>query len=274
MAHRQQLKFIELLSKHFNWKRLDEIKILEIGSYAVNGTIRDFLPHNNYIGADLIHGPGVDLVADAKKIDFEDDEFDLTFSCNCFEHDPFWHDSFDNLFRMTKSNGYICITCPSKGHIEHGTQRTDSSDSPGTNFLNINYYRNISKKEFLNFISSYRFNFFYCKYNPISKEFYFIGQKFSSESSKKKNDISLSKVTKAIEPVFKIDSILEKGFFSKHFLLIAFKRVVDFPLTFSSTFLREDSFQNFAMSYNKFRIPFYKFTSNNLNKFTALLKQS
>jgi hypothetical protein len=170
------------------------------------------------------------------------------------------------LFRITKSNGYICITCSSKGFVEHGTQRTNSSDSPGTRLNNINYYRNITQKEFLNFISSYRFNFDYCKYNQISRELYFIGQKFSSESSKEENDISLSNVNKAIAPVFKIGSILEKGLFSKNFLLIAFKRIVDFPLTFSSTLLREDSFQNFAVSYNKFRIPFNKYISKNVKK--------
>jgi len=38
--------------------------VLEVGSYNVNGTIRDLLPQDGYIGLDKKDGPGVDIVSD------------------------------------------------------------------------------------------------------------------------------------------------------------------------------------------------------------------
>lgn len=38
--------------------------VLEVGSYDVNGTIRDLFPQEGYLGLDKREGPGVDLVSD------------------------------------------------------------------------------------------------------------------------------------------------------------------------------------------------------------------
>ena len=61
MAHDEQLKFVELTQDYFVAK--DNIKVLEIGSYNVNGSIRAFFPNANYTGVDLCDGPGVDIVS-------------------------------------------------------------------------------------------------------------------------------------------------------------------------------------------------------------------
>ena len=41
--------------------------ILEIGSYEVNGSLRKYFLNSNYLGIDLIEGPGVDKVLDGSK---------------------------------------------------------------------------------------------------------------------------------------------------------------------------------------------------------------
>ena len=61
MAHPQQLQFIKTVSSNLT-ESYKNISILEIGSYDVNGSIRNFFPDSNYVGVDLTEGPGVDLV--------------------------------------------------------------------------------------------------------------------------------------------------------------------------------------------------------------------
>ncbi|MEO7251905.1 MAG: hypothetical protein ABIW30_04775, partial [Arenimonas sp.] len=79
MAHPQQLQFIETAVRHladdFSQKR-----ILEIGSYNVNGSIRQFFQGSTYVGVDLTEGPDVDVVCEGDKVADPDETYDLTVS--------------------------------------------------------------------------------------------------------------------------------------------------------------------------------------------------
>ena len=125
------------------------MRILEVGSYDVSGTIRDiFANPASYIGADLVAGPGVDIVKAGQDIDLESDSQDLTLSCECFEHNPHWLETFQNMIRMTQPGGLVVFTCASRGRLEHGTDRTAAHDSPGTSSLGWNYYKNLEQLDF------------------------------------------------------------------------------------------------------------------------------
>ncbi len=50
-------------------------------------------------------GPGVDVVSSGHALDFPDETFDVTLSCECFEHNPYWLETFRNMHRMTKAGG-------------------------------------------------------------------------------------------------------------------------------------------------------------------------
>ncbi len=68
--------------------------ILEIGSYNVNGSVRDLFPkHLHYTGIDVVPGPGVDMVTPDMG-SFPDgwtNSFDLIVSTEALEHDGrFW----------------------------------------------------------------------------------------------------------------------------------------------------------------------------------------
>jgi hypothetical protein len=66
-------------------------KVLEIGAYDVNGSVRDlFRSASSYVGVDLQEGPGVDLVGFGHEIDHPDGWYDITISSESFEHDPHW----------------------------------------------------------------------------------------------------------------------------------------------------------------------------------------
>lgn len=182
MAHIEQLAFVEILSKEIS--RFNNCKkILEIGSYDVNGSIRPFFENSDYIGVDLIEGKGVDFVRDGHTLDYLDESFDMVISCESFEHNPYWKETFLNMIRMTKLGGLIVFTCATTGRPEHGTTRTTSVDSPGTIQMNWDYYKNLKELDFYNEIFDFKdfFGRFLFLKNNKSKDLYFVGVKRGSE---------------------------------------------------------------------------------------------
>ncbi len=66
-------------------------RVLEIGSRQAKNqrrlaNFRSLLPDSEFIGVDMIKGPGVDKVVNAEKLPFSDGEFDLVISLETFEH--------------------------------------------------------------------------------------------------------------------------------------------------------------------------------------------
>ncbi len=176
MAHFQQLQFVHLAARHIaeDWRGLS---VLEIGSADVNGSIRPFFAGSRYVGVDLEPGPGVDLVGSGEDVRLDDDSFDVTVSCECFEHNPAWCDTFLNMHRMTRPGGIVIVTCASRGRPEHGTTRTRPFDSPGTIARGWNYYRNLNRADFearIPIEKLFETHAFFR--NEVSKDLYFVGR--------------------------------------------------------------------------------------------------
>ena len=181
MAHHQQQEFCKLINKFFFKEK--KIAILEIGSCNVNGTIRNIFTNNiKYIGADVAKGPDVDVVYDGLNLEIKD-KFDLSISCECFEHNPYYIENFKKMIDLTNENGIVVFTCASIIRGEHGTTRTSIKDSPGS-MEKWNYYKNLFKKDFegkLNLSELfYNYQFFY---NLTSYDLYFIGIKNNNLSN-------------------------------------------------------------------------------------------
>jgi SAM-dependent methyltransferase len=177
MAHPQQLSFIELFSKSIE-TGFDQVRILEIGSYVVEGGIRDFFPSSKYLGADLTAGPGVDLVVSGHLIDHPGESYDITISCECFEHNPYWLETFLNMYRLTVPGGFVIFSCATRGRLEHGTRRTSPSSSPGTQSVGWDYYRNLEPLDFtraIDFGRLFESHLFLCEKD--SSTLFFIGKK-------------------------------------------------------------------------------------------------
>ena len=183
MAHHNQLMFIAIASRHLreNWAGA---KILEIGAHDINGSIRPFFDGSDYTGVDLSEGKGVDLVSSGHELRFPDASFDLTVSCECFEHNPEWGATFTNMCRMTKPGGIVMFTCASTGRLEHGTIRTTPKSSPGTQAIGWDYYKNLKKSDFSRFDLRSIFRSFAFFRNDVSKDLCFIGEKCASEGYK------------------------------------------------------------------------------------------
>jgi SAM-dependent methyltransferase len=176
MSHPEQSGFFAAVAA-CNRPLIKGGRILEIGSYDVNGSVRTLFDESGeYIGVDLKEGPGVDVVSYGHEVDYADAHFDMTLSGECFEHDPYWRETFLNMVRMTRQDGLVVFTCASRGRVEHGTSRTDRMQSPGTQSKGLDYYGNLSERDFETKVRldelfvEYRF-----WYMPTSLDLYFVG---------------------------------------------------------------------------------------------------
>lgn len=146
MAHAQQQNFMLYVKANFPEYFLNK-SVLEIGSLDINGSVRTLFKNCNYLGVDLETGPGVDYVGQGQELTFPSNYYDTVISTECFEHNPFWIETFTNMIRMCKHSGLIIMTCATTGRPEHGTTRTSPSDSPFTSKI-WNYYKNLTEQDF------------------------------------------------------------------------------------------------------------------------------
>jgi len=249
MAHPQQICFIETLSKHLSHDYRN-IKILEVGSRNVNGAIRVFFEGSEYIGIDLTEGPGVDLVADGHLLDHKENTYDICVSCECFEHNPFWSETFLNMYRMTKEGGFVVFTCATRGRAEHGTQRTTPESSPGTQHIGWDYYLNLEEVDFRRKLDLYSlFNQHLFIKNRYCRDLYFVGQKtgihdvlcfaeFDFIRELEKNQALIVDATKTA-----------RSWRDKPSSLIIF--IINLPIRLA-IFLPDRIFQTFSISYLRF----------------------
>lgn len=77
-------------------------------------------------------GPGVDIVCPGHEADSPTGHFDTMVSAECFEHNPFWVETFSNMLRMTLPGGLVAVSVATTGRGEHGTPRTSALESPLT----------------------------------------------------------------------------------------------------------------------------------------------
>lgn len=113
--HVSSYKFMEqFVSKYLNPD--EELIIADIGSFDVNGSYRPLFknPKWEYVGIDMVLGPNVDIkVPDPYNYsNIEDDAYDVIISGQTLEHvgRPFrW---MEELNRILKLDGLICVICP------------------------------------------------------------------------------------------------------------------------------------------------------------------
>jgi len=91
-------------------ERFRRARVLEIGSFNINGSAREFFEECDYVGCDWRSGPGVDIVGLGHQLDFPDGSFDVVVSTECLEHDPHWRQTLAAMKRMLKPGGLMLVT--------------------------------------------------------------------------------------------------------------------------------------------------------------------
>lgn len=145
MSHQAQLDFVKRVKETYPQFFTNQ-KVLEVGSLNINGSVRQFFSGCDYLGVDIGQGRDVDLVCPGEDLGFPDDTFDVSCSCECFEHNPNWALTFLNMVRMTKPRGLVFFSCATTGRPEHGTKRTSPEDAPFCG----EYYKNLTEQDFTN----------------------------------------------------------------------------------------------------------------------------
>lgn len=99
-----------------NYIKEDNKRVLDVGSYSVNGSYRDLLRDKKveYVGLDIEAGPNVDIVMDEPYAwtSIPDESFDYIISGQAFEHIEYPWLTIKEIFKKLKPGGVICIIAP------------------------------------------------------------------------------------------------------------------------------------------------------------------
>lgn len=175
--HFEQNYYVSIIKKLFP-EGFAEVDVLEVGSYDVNGSIREFFENCEYTGLDLMAGPGVDVVVSSGHEFKTYKRFETVLSCECFEHNPYYFETFENMVSLACAGGLVIFTCATEGRPEHGTSRTSPDQSPGTVSAGWEYYQNLTEKNFSEFDFQKKFAGYRFMSNPGSQDLYFVGVKY------------------------------------------------------------------------------------------------
>lgn len=91
-------------------------RVLEVGSYDVNGTPRNLFSNRKrfpkYIGVDMRTGPSVDVVCNTHELvnKFDTQSFDVIVDMERLEHDSNPFESYHQLYRVAAPGAFVIIT--------------------------------------------------------------------------------------------------------------------------------------------------------------------
>ena len=175
MSHPEQIGFLQSVAS-CNEEVVRGGRVLEIGSYDVNGSTRSIFELSaTYTGVDLTEGPGVDRIGFGHEVNDPDGSYDVVISAECFEHDPHWRKTLANMARLTAPGGVLAFSCASRGRPEHGTRRTSALLSPGTQSEGLDYYRNVTTDDLVSVPFDEWFTAWRAWYLPTNFDLYFCG---------------------------------------------------------------------------------------------------
>lgn len=176
MAHDEQLAFFSKVIELFPEKFMGAV--IDIGSFDINGGPHRLIAPSEYVGVDLSEGPNVTLVSGGQDVDLASNRFDVAMSSECFEHNPYWIATFQNMIRMTKPGGIVVFSTGSTGRPVHGTSDSDGGHAaPAAVTIGQEFYRNVEKKSVARAFEATQFQETWMGYNPISADLYFVGIK-------------------------------------------------------------------------------------------------
>lgn len=139
--HQEVINWVE---DSIQWWGKSPDRVLEFGSYDINGSVRSLLekPNIQYVGIDIVYGKGVDIVADASV--FSDlEKYDIVVCCEVFEHTPKWTQIIKNAYKNLSDGGLFIATMAGEGRFPHSA----IDQNPIRDF---EYYHNITKDELAN----------------------------------------------------------------------------------------------------------------------------
>jgi SAM-dependent methyltransferase len=120
--HKSSLLRMQWFVQNYLAENKGPIKILDIGSYDVNGSYKQFFDEQrfSYTGLDMSAGPNVDVVPRHTYhwTEIESASFDVVISGQVLEHVEFFWVTAAEMVRVLRSGGLLCIIAP-RGFERH-----------------------------------------------------------------------------------------------------------------------------------------------------------
>ena len=100
--------------------KLKNLKVLELGSFNINGGVRDFIEPlcDEYVGLDLQAGPGVDVVMSSHQY-VKPNYFDFVVTTETFEHNEHWKETLIVSWENLVPGGVFIATMAGEGRAPH-----------------------------------------------------------------------------------------------------------------------------------------------------------
>lgn len=213
--HKEAIDFLQFIKNNFP-TFFENKKVLDVGAGDINGNNRSLFIDCEYEGNDLIKAPNVTIVSKTSALEFDDQTFDTIISSECFEHDPEYKESLQNIIRMLKPGGLFAFTCASTGRPEHGTMRTSINHSYAT-IGNINgwkdHYKNLTFDDIKDSIDLSVFKQHACYYSDRNNDLYFWGIKTGNDQYYTIPEYSDIEYTKKFKwsPIKQIQHVVRTG---------------------------------------------------------------
>lgn len=135
---------MQLIKKQYP-EMFTSTRVLECGSYNINGTVRDYFDGCYYRGIDIHDGDGVDFLISIVQFHEQATDFwDVVICSEALEHDREWKESWDAMIGLLAPGGLLIMTCAGPDRPEHGTTAVGPNLSPATN----DYYGNRKLEDF------------------------------------------------------------------------------------------------------------------------------
>lgn len=147
-------------------------RVLECGSYDINGNPRGFFSPQEYVGIDWRKGPGVDEVSVVHDYKGRPDAyFDFVIATSLLEHDPHWHESVQRMCELLAYGGSILITCGGPGFHQHELETSPGYIEGMSVHSAGEYYGNLTAFEVLSaLILQTRFRVITVEDDPTTKD--------------------------------------------------------------------------------------------------------
>lgn len=144
--HSEPLVFLQRVRKEHP-RLFHRSRVLECGSYDINGSPRGLFEAADYTGLDWRAGPGVDVVGLVH--DYQPEPlFDVVLSTEMLEHDPYWRRSVQAMIRCLGPGGALLLTWASDRRTRH---EVECAPQEG-------YYQGLSLREVLDVVTSAKVN--------------------------------------------------------------------------------------------------------------------
>ena len=117
--HKSSLRRMKWFIEHYASKiSRSEIRVLDVGSYDVNGSYRHLFAGEryHYTGLDMEKGPNVDIFL-SNPYDWDEistDSFDIVISGQALEHIEFFWLTMSEMTRVLKKDGLLCLIAPNE----------------------------------------------------------------------------------------------------------------------------------------------------------------